>query len=224
VAQMRAGGRGMGMHGCWSLSRSGSSTREWCRPFCRPDTGLTTAFTAGADPQRLSPRPPRLLLAPVPAGNPTVALFRQGPNPFALHGQGPNPFALHGQGSNPFALYARGPNPIPLSLAGWPFGLIQQTVPSHRRAGRHRSRLLRTGSPRSNRSIGGHVDRLLRWSRSQRHRCRLLGSGGVQVPDGDLVTGVVGVQGVGESRGRGNALAVHRGDGVALCELGLLGR
>jgi hypothetical protein len=224
MAQMQAGGRGMGMHGCWSLSRSGSSTGEGCRPFFRPDTGLTTAFTAGADPQV----PAHRLLAFY------WLLFRQRPHPFALFRQRPHPFALFRVVTPPFRPVPAGmrslrsvrlgPNPIAPVPAGWPLGLIQQTVPSHRRAGRHRSRLLRTGSPRSNRSIGGHADRLLRWSRSQRHRCRLLGSGGVQVPDGDLVTGVMGVQGVGESRRRGNALAVHRGDGVALCELGLLGR
>jgi hypothetical protein len=193
VAQMRAGVRGRGMHGCWSLSRSGSSTWERWRPLCRPDTDLTTAFTTGAYSQRPSPRPPAFY----------GLLSRQEPHPIALFRVGPHRFA-----------------PV---LVGT-FGLIRQTVPSHRRAGRHRSRLLRTGSPRSNRSIGGHADRLLRRPRSQSHRCRLLGSSGVEVPDGDLVTGVMGVQGVGESRRRGNTLAVHRSDGVALCELGLLGR
>lgn len=133
MAQMRAGGRGMGMHGCWSLSRSGSSTGEWCRPFCRPDTGLTTAFTAGADPQRLSPRPPRLRLAPVPAGNPhpcsvlagdppscpvpagTQSLRPARPGISSLRPARPGiyPFALHGQGTQSHP-------PLPGRVALWP--------------------------------------------------------------------------------------------------------
>jgi hypothetical protein len=176
---MRAGGRGMGMHGCWSLSRSRSSTGERCRPFFTPGSGQTTAFTAGAGSQHPSHRPPSLRWPPVRAG-------RHSPSPCALCRQGtsyPRPVGP-ARPSNHFA---------PRSRRGRPRALIRQTVPSHRRAGRHRSRLLRTGSPRPNRSIGGHADRLLRRARSQRHRCRLLGSGGVQVPDGDLVAGVMGV-------------------------------